>query len=549
MNKPERFSDAESVNGIVELPLSDGCVRFVPEKLDLPLDGSPSDWPAPQPLPSNLPPVYPFEMDLLPETLCPWVRDVAERMQCAPDIVAITLMVTAGSVLGRKIAVRPKQHDDWQEVPNLWAMVIGRPGLLKTPAIAQGLVPLNHLDSVVTRKYETEITVHRVDAMLAAERVRLSKGKVAEAIKQGHEAAARLEAENAINDEPKSPNRRRYKVNDPTVEKLAELLRENPNGLLLHRDELMGFLKSMDKEGREDSRAFFLESWNGTGDFTSDRIGRGTIRVEALIISILGAIQPGPLSSYLRQAVRSGVGDDGLVQRFQLSIYPDVSSKWENVDRKPDETAKSEVISVFEYLDTVTPALLGADLSERIPFLRFAPDAQNMFYEWQRDLEIRLRSDQDHPVLQAHLAKYRKLVPCLALILHLANRQTGAITSTALQKSLRWSTYLESHAQRIYASVRRPDEAAARELATHLEGGDLDSPFSVREVYRKGWTGLDGKEEVEAAIEILCELNWIRPRPPEPVSNGRPSGPTYEINPLLKKLEQGATDKSAKTSA
>lgn len=486
MNKPERFSNTELANGILEVPLSDGGVRFVVENLELPLGGSASDWLTPQPLPSNLPPVYPFDLDLLPETFRPWVKDIAERMQCAPDIVAVTLMVTAGSVLGRKIAVRPKQHDDWQEVPNLWAMVIGRPGLLKTPAIAQGLAPLNHLDSVVTRKYETEISVHRVNAMLAAERAKLSKGKVAEAIKQGHEAAARLEAESAINDEPKSPNRRRYKVNDPTIEKLAELLIESSNGLLLHRDELMGFLKSMDKEGREDSRAFFLESWNGTGDFTSDRIGRGTIRVEALIISILGAIQPGPLSSYLRQAVRSGVGDDGLVQRFQLSIYPDVSLKWENVDRKPDEKAKSEVISVFEYLDTVTPALVGADLSEKIPFLRFAPDAQSVFYEWQRDLEIRLRSDQDHPVLQAHLAKYRKLVPCLALILHLANRQTGAITSIALQKSLRWSTYLESHAQRIYASVRRPDEAAARELATHLESGDLDSPFSVREVYRKG---------------------------------------------------------------
>jgi hypothetical protein len=33
---------------------------------------------------------------------------------------------------------------------------------------------------------------------------------------------------------------RRYKTNDSTVEKLGELLRENPVGLLILRDELVG---------------------------------------------------------------------------------------------------------------------------------------------------------------------------------------------------------------------------------------------------------------------------------------------------------------------
>ena len=40
-------------------------------------------------------------------------------------------------------------------------------------------------------------------------------------------------------------------VNDSTVEKLGELLNENPNGLLVFRDELTGFLRQLDRDGHE----------------------------------------------------------------------------------------------------------------------------------------------------------------------------------------------------------------------------------------------------------------------------------------------------------
>lgn len=35
-------------------------------------------------------------------------------------------------------------------------------------------------------------------------------------------------------------------------------------GILIFRDELVGWLRSMDREGNECSRAFYLEAWNET---------------------------------------------------------------------------------------------------------------------------------------------------------------------------------------------------------------------------------------------------------------------------------------------
>lgn len=77
----------------------------------------------------------PFVADLLPDALRPWIADVAERMQCPPDYPAMGAMVALSSVVGRQVGIRPKRQDDWTVVPNLWGAVVGRPSLLKTPAL------------------------------------------------------------------------------------------------------------------------------------------------------------------------------------------------------------------------------------------------------------------------------------------------------------------------------------------------------------------------------------------------------------------------------
>lgn len=169
-------------------------------------------------------------------------------------------------------------------------------------------------------------------------------------------------------------------VNDPTVEKLGELLNQNPNGLLLFRDELTGFLRTLDKDGNENARAFYLESWNGDGRYVYDRIGRGTIEIEHACVSILGGIQPGPLTDYMRFAP-----DDGLMQRFQLLVWPDSTDEWDDVDRWPNAVAKTAAYEVYQRLAALDADALGAvrDESGATSYLRFAPEVQEAFSEWR----------------------------------------------------------------------------------------------------------------------------------------------------------------------
>ena len=139
-------------------------------------------------------------------------------------------------MLGRKVAIRPKRQDDWAVVPNLWGLAVGPPGIMKSPALAEALRPLQRLVTDAHAQYEEQMLAHHF--RLAEQKARrqdlarrlrdaFANDASPEALREPFEAAPRYTA----------PAEKRYLVNDTTVEKLGELLNHHPNGLLLFRDE------------------------------------------------------------------------------------------------------------------------------------------------------------------------------------------------------------------------------------------------------------------------------------------------------------------------
>jgi len=495
------------------------------------------EWPEPQTLPDKLPPVPAMDPKMIPEPFRAWLCDIADRMQCALDFPVIGAIVTTASLLGRRLAIRPKKHDDWTVVANLYGAIVGRPGILKTPALDESKKPLQRLEIEALKAHEEQKQAHEMKLMvLKAKKEELQK-KIKEAIANG-----------ASTDGFEIPKEeelilRRYMVNDSTVEKLGELLNQNPNGLLLFRDELTGWLRTLDREGHENDRAFYLEAWNGNGSYTYDRIGRGTLNIEAACLSILGGIQPGPINDYLESTLKGGAGADGLFQRFQLLVYPDDPGPWENVDRWPNNDAKNAAFEILKKLAAVDfgtfgTAAGGASQDENdsaaIPYLRFSPEGQEIFDDWRAELENKIRVGDDHPAIEAHLSKYRSLMPSLALIFHVVStidqEQATPVSEDAAKMAAAWCDYLEAHARRIYHGLIQHDVSTAHRLARKITAKQLPNPFTARDVYRKHWTGLSDAETVESGAIILDELGWIKTE--KVINGGRPTL-EYQINPQL----------------
>jgi len=129
-------------------------------------------------------------------------------------------------------------------------------------------------------------------------------------------------------------------------------------------------------------------------------------------------------------------------------------------------------------------------------------------------------------------------MPALAVLFELADRAsgTGGVDTVSLEHARQAAAsceYLESHARRVYSCVVTPQLRAARELADKINKWKVgaDGFFSCRDVYLKGWSGLDTPEAVKRAAEVLQDAGWVRELSGESgPSGGRPSN-RYAVNP------------------
>jgi putative DNA primase/helicase len=232
-----------------------------------------------------------------------------------------------------------------------------------------------------------------------------------------------------------------------------------------------------------------------------------------------------------------GEKDDGFIQRFQVSVYPDPPHTWRNIDRYPDTPAKQRAFEFFERLDSLDATNLGAEQTEDdVPALHFAPDAQELFDTWREELEGKLRREGEHPVVVAHLAKFRSLAPSLALIFHLAKVANGGpVSSEAMGCAAGWCDFLEAHARRIYEPVIGRAKLAAVALSQKVLVGDLSNPFTSRDVDRHEWSELTNPEDVRSAIAVLENAGWLRREETNLNGPGR-SGERFWINPKIQNL-------------
>jgi hypothetical protein len=495
--------------------------------------GHEKPWSEMLPLPPKLPGAQTLPPDLIPTPLRPWLVDIAERFSVPLEMPASAALVTLGATIGRGLAIYPKEFDDWKVVPNLFGGICGPPGIMKSGVLSEATKPVSRLEAEALEQFKLESAknsarVERLEIELDDLRRQMKA-----ALKRGNsdsldELEAALTGKKAELDAA-AVIAKRYTTQDATVEKLGELLRDNARGLLIVRDELAGFLNSLERTGREGDREFYLEAWNGTSEFKVDRIGRGTIHIKAACISLLGGIQPGKLRRYITGALNDGGGADGLLQRLQVVVWPEHLGDWRNVDRAPDRAAAERTYSIFKALAELDGETLGLDDSETLPAgLRFGAAAQELFNKWRDELERRLRTSEIRrcPAFESHLSKYRSLMPSLALIFHLvdlADGQTNRLTVSleAAKLAAAWCDYLEQHAHRIYAEETNASIFAAHALLAKIKEGVVKNGSSQRDLYRPQWSGLPTTEAVGGALEVLEQHNFLRVQHLE--TGGRPA--------------------------
>jgi hypothetical protein len=306
-----------------------------------------------------------FPLDILRGALRSFVETHSLVMGCDVSALAMAVLAALSGAIDHRFQLKMMRHGNWCASPRLWVLLVGDPSKKKTPIINAAMESLERYQKRILAKYQAELD-------------ELAEG------------------------DPKPDPPPRYVVYDTTIEKLGELASRSDRGLLVKRDELAGWIGSMEKYGGSSrgagaDRAFWLQCYDG-GPYIVDRIRRGEVTIGNLSVSLIGGIQPAKLAEL------HGLTSDGLLQRFIPVIVGPANLA---LDRRSDDTAYRDL--VHKLCATQPSQLLLCD---------GALAAMNELRAHVHELEQATGGLADG--FQAFVGKLAGVAGSLALILHLA---------------------------------------------------------------------------------------------------------------------------------
>lgn len=471
-------------------------------------------WPEPRPLPAvhQKPPAIP--VDLIPEPIRDRVVDLAERIGVPAEAVLAPTIVGLGRVIGNTRRIFPKAHEEeWFEIATFWAMLVAGPSTKKSATITQALRPLRDIEESMYEEYKAgafkrAATLTRIETQLAEVQKLIRTADTPAKVESLEDELAKL-YEREAEARRSAP---RLVVNDVTVEKLGELLAENPRGLVTVRDELSGLFAQMNAVGRENDRSFLLEAYNADGSYTFDRIGRGTTRVPSVSLSIVGGIQPEIVKPLIRKSIETA-GGDGFLSRFQLPVLYDLGSVPRDEDRPVNQAAAGRAHTIYEHLQAQAQQHLSNPHRVSPSGFHFDPDAQKYMDAWRLGIEKRIQSPElgGFPAFQAHLGKTAGFGMRLALLFHAIDeadgRRSDYITLEQAKAATGLAEYYLKHAEALYECTTVPSLQTAHRLLEKFKNGDFDDGIKTPALQRA--TGIN-KADLMEALQVLESHNWVK---------------------------------------
>jgi Protein of unknown function (DUF3987) len=510
-------------------------------------DDSWEPWPEPANILAEFP-MPPFPVDFLPGDLGEFVAGQAHRIQVPVDYIAIPALIAAATVIGKDFRMAPKANDSWSERACLWGGIIGYVGDGKTPGFKVALGPIWSLQAEFREQHKKDLEAHKPKTRAAKIFAKAWEKAANKAVAAGKE----VPPEPAGIEVPDPPCVREIICNDTTQERLVDMMSQNPRGIMLYRDELSGWFASFNQYRPGSDEQFYLQCHAG-GPWKHQRKS-GDIFVEDLFLNICGGFQPEIAGDVLRRGRTGGHGravESGLAARLSLLVWPDaIVRDW--VDEPSNRDQKARIDRLFHDLLNFTPeGFVGKPIggAPHSPPFRFTEEAQEIFRDWYITHNHELAARERGEPLQAHFAKYDGLFACLSLVRHLICWALGlpvelsridAETANAVRSFI--DDYLRPHAKKIYGHIDR-DSAyqGARRIAKWIAAETDVTHFTARDISRKQWSGLTGKDEITgkdhlgAALRYLEDVaGWLR-------SEERPTGPKggrptirFVINPLVR---------------
>ncbi len=433
----------------------------------------------------------PFPTDTIPEPIRSYVEEAADSIGCDAAYVALPMLSALAAAIGNTRRIRLKRS--WTEPAIIWSGIVGESGTMKSPAITEAL-------SATMERQKHSMRDHQsLKEQWLIER-EMYESKLIEWKKLAGKGKASAEDRP---EEPDMPVCERTWLADTTIEALISKLNENPRGLLLHRDELAGWIGSMDRYagGSGGESAMWLEVFGGRA-ITVDRKTSGTLYVPSASVSICGGIQPGILERVMNQQMR----DSGMLARFLIANPPRQPKQW----RDQDVSAKTveQMMKIFDELFALKMDILdNEETAPRQVLLSTHAESKMIEFVNRHGLE-QFETTGD---LAAAYSKLECYCPRFALIFHMIRESSGelprnsTVSAQSVQDAERLVSWFTAETIRIYQWLSKDNtppvigEHCALFKLICERGGQITArelQTSNRKVYPKAADAKDALDEL-----------------------------------------------------
>jgi hypothetical protein len=417
-------------------------------------------------LSSALPEAAGFPVDAMPSPCRRLVEEATASLGCAPELVALPMLAALSSAIGASRVVEVK--GGWREGATLFLAVVASPGAMKTPAAKVAKKPVFEYQRELGRAYAED----KEDWKRELRQWEVDKR---EAAKAGEVAP----------EQPEAPSMGRSVASDTTIEALVSILEANPRGLLVHKDELTGWVRSMDqyKGGKGSDRQHWLSLWSND-EVVVDRKSRmgEPIVLAKPFVSLFGGIQPAMLSEL------GGGMEDGLMDRF-LFAYPEARHVRFN-DHEIGAEAEAEYAALYHKLADL-PLATDEHGDPNPKPLKLSTEARTLFAEAVDSLGAEVVEPGFPARLEGVWSKLRGYLARLSLVLAVCRRvERGPggdgqerVEAEDVEAAVKLVGYFKAHARRVYAELKSPNpspnplEVLGAELKELIEeaGGRLEA--------------------------------------------------------------------------
>ena len=331
-------------------------------------------------------------LDAFPAKIQDMILVLSRQENYSIEYMMASLLAAVSTAIGNAVNIRIR--GGWISNSALYMILVGRPGMGKTPPLDFAFRPIRKHDAKIIKQFKLDMEHYNS---------LVENGK------------AKKDNSSPL---PDKPILRRTIISDFTPEALMRALDDNQRGIVVYVDEIMGMFNAVNQYSKGQLIEQLLTAFSGKPLDISRCSMPIPIHIEHPFINIVGTMQ----TTRMHELIEKGYKDNGLIDRI-IFVYP---SSQEISDWQLDEDSSS---ASFDKYSAMWESIINKVIS--LPFtetedngltqkiLDFSSEAKAFFTNWRNEAIRAVNQIQDDGLVDSRVIKAPMITARLALVLQI----------------------------------------------------------------------------------------------------------------------------------